>query len=97
LLSGDEKIATLLRGSAQDYADKHTLIRAESDHPFVYRIVTGWACRIRSLPDGRDQCILVFLPGDLFAVKSMFVTRHPDAIRVLCPSVIECIEQRKLM
>jgi CRP/FNR family transcriptional regulator, anaerobic regulatory protein len=96
LVRGEEQIASLLKGSATEYRAGHVLIQADTDHPYVYRLLSGWACRTRSLSDGRDQCILIFLPGDLFAVKSMFVTRHPDSVVVLSPSSIERIDYRAL-
>jgi CRP/FNR family transcriptional regulator, anaerobic regulatory protein len=96
LEAGEHHISELLKGSAREYRSNHVLIEANTDHPYVYRMVSGWACRIRALADGRDQCILIFLLGDLFAVKSMFVLRHPDSVRTLCRSVIECVDQREL-
>src|ERR1700730_1427214 len=39
--------------------------------------------------DGRNQFILIFLPGDLFAVKSMFVKRHPDSVQAISGIVAE--------
>jgi CRP-like cAMP-binding protein len=96
LLAGEQKITAMLKGSAQDYRANHLLIEANADHPYVYRLLKGWASRTRTLKDGRDQCILIFLPGDLFAVKSMFVTRHPDSVRILSPSVVERVHYRDL-
>ena len=96
LVAGENKISALLNGTAREYRSNHVLIEANTDHPYVYRMVSGWACRIRTLEDGRDQCILIFLPGDLFAVKSMLVARHPDSVRTLCSSKIERIDQREL-
>jgi CRP/FNR family transcriptional regulator, anaerobic regulatory protein len=96
LVRGEAKIASFLAGSVRDYRGGHVLIQANTDHPFVYRILSGWACRTRSLSDGRDQCILIFLPGDLFAIKSMFITKHPDSVVVLSPSAIESIDYRVL-
>jgi CRP/FNR family transcriptional regulator len=43
----------------------------------------------RLLADGRNQFILIFLPGDLFAIKSMFITRHPDAVMAISNVVAE--------
>jgi CRP-like cAMP-binding protein len=48
------------------------------------------------LADGRNQFILIFLPGDLFAVKSMFVIRHTDAVQAISESVAERIDYRRL-
>jgi CRP-like cAMP-binding protein len=96
LIRGEEKIKDLLRGSAREVRADTLLIQANTEHAFVYRLVSGWACRRRSLADGRDQFILVFLPGDLFAVKSMFVTRHTDDVRVFSNSVIERVHHAEL-
>jgi CRP-like cAMP-binding protein len=93
---GDQKILRLLQGTARNYSANEVLISANREHPFVYRLVSGWTCRTRTLPDGRDQCILIFLPGDLFAVKSMFIERHPDDVRTLSNCVIETIAHREL-
>jgi CRP/FNR family transcriptional regulator, anaerobic regulatory protein len=73
-----------------------TLVEADTDHQFVYRLLKGWAGRVRLLPDGRNQFILIFLPGDLFAVNRMFVTRQTDAIVAIADVVTEQIEYRKL-
>jgi CRP/FNR family transcriptional regulator len=96
LVRGEEKIGSLLKGSSFGLRANETLIEADTDHRFVYRLLEGWACRTRTLPDGRNQFILIFLPGDLFAVKSMFVTRHTDAVMSLSPAVAERIDYREL-
>lgn len=93
---GDQKIAAAFRGSGSRHRANEVLIKADCDHPFVYRMVEGWAGRTRSLPDGRDQCILIFMAGDLFAVKSMFVERHPDDVRTFSECLIERLHHREL-
>jgi CRP/FNR family transcriptional regulator, anaerobic regulatory protein len=94
--AGDQKLGRAFSGSARRHRANELLIKANCDHPYVYRMVDGWACRVRSLPDGRDQCILIFMPGDLFAVKSMFVERHPDDVRTLSDCFIERLHYREL-
>jgi CRP-like cAMP-binding protein len=96
LQAGEEKILKLMSGTAREYAPRQLLIQAGSEHRFVYRLVEGWVARTRTLGDGRDQCILIFLPGDFFAVKSMFVRRHPDSVRMLSAAVAEQIDYRDL-
>src|ERR1700690_2516440 len=80
LMRGEDKIAALGRESSITVPARATLVQANTDHQFVYRLLNGWAGRTRLLPDGRNQFILIFLPGDLFAVKSMFVTHQPDSV-----------------
>ncbi|HEY4214828.1 MAG TPA: Crp/Fnr family transcriptional regulator [Steroidobacteraceae bacterium] len=97
LTRGEAKIKALMVPSRRDLPARHLLIQANADHPWVYRMVSGWAARSRTLPDARDQCILVFLPGDLFAVKGMFVERHMDDVVILADSVVEQIHYRDLL
>ena len=96
LMRGEEKIRALLAGTSLGLGPDETLIEAGTEHRFVYRLVKGWACRTRLLADGRNQFILIFLPGDLFAVKSMFITRHTDAVVSLSALVVERLDYREL-
>src|ERR1700761_6008974 len=88
LVRGDEQVAELMKGSAQTLPAGRVLIHADTEHEYVYRLRSGWACRKRAVADGRDQFILIFLPGDLFAVKSLFITRHPDRVQTLSNVVV---------
>jgi CRP/FNR family transcriptional regulator len=96
LVRGEARIIDLMKGSAESLRAGSILIEAGTDHEYVYRLVSGWVCRIRTLADARDQCILVFLPGDIFAVKSMFVMRHTDDVLILSDAQVERIHQREL-
>lgn len=96
LLHGEAAIAALMKDSRFELEAGKTLIEAGMEHPYVYRLQSGWAARTRRLEDGRNQYILIFLPGDLFAVKSMFVTRQPDAVQMLSKAVVERVHYREL-
>jgi CRP/FNR family transcriptional regulator, anaerobic regulatory protein len=96
LVSGEQKMIQLMKGSEYSLAADAVLVEAGNEHEFVYRLVRGWIARSRLLPDGRNQFILIFLPGDFFAVKSMFMTRHPDEIRCISNCIVERVEQRAL-
>jgi hypothetical protein len=54
LMRGEEKIAAITQGGTFKLGAGATLIQGGA----------------RTLADGRNQFILIFLPGDLFAVKS---------------------------
>ena len=97
LTDGEDKIAALMRGTATELPAGQTLIRGNTEHSYVYRLLRGWAGRARTLPDGRNQFILIFLPGDLFAVKSMFVTRHSDSVLAISDIVVERIHYNTLL
>jgi len=96
LMRGEEKIRQLMARDVLELADDTILIQEGKSHEYVYRMRHGWAGRIRTLPDARAQFILIFLPGDLFAVKSMFVDKHPDAVQLLARSTIERISYHEL-
>jgi CRP/FNR family transcriptional regulator, anaerobic regulatory protein len=96
LMRGEEKIASLMRGSAFKLSAGATLVEGGTEHSYVYRLLSGWVCRTRLLADGRNQFILIFLPGDLFAVKSMFVTRHTDSVQAISNVVAERVHYRTL-
>jgi CRP/FNR family transcriptional regulator len=93
---GELQILQRLRGSAKHYPARQRLSEGSAEQAYVYRLLTGWACRTRTLRDGRDQCILIFLPGDLFAIKSMFAERHPDAVQTLSAATIERVHHLDL-
>lgn len=96
LYRGDDKIARMMAQNTRAVLAGATLVKADAEHNWVYRLRKGWVGRVRRLQDGRSQFILIFLPGDLFAVKSMYVTHHTDGVEVLSDSVIEQVDAREL-
>ena len=65
-LSDDDKIALerLSRKSIRTVDARRDLIR-EGEHPrVIYVMLSGWACRYKTLPDGRRQVVSYFIPGD---------------------------------
>lgn len=56
---------------------RRDLIR-EGDKPrFVHLVVSGWACRYKTLPDGKRQIVGLFLPGD-FCDLNVYVLKQMD-------------------
>jgi CRP-like cAMP-binding protein len=96
LIRGEAKIASITQGSTFNLRAGATLIQAGTEHPYIYRLVSGWVCRTRLLEDGRNQFILIFLPGDLFGVKSLFVSLHPDSVRAISDAVLERVHYKVL-
>ena len=63
-----------------------TFVQMEEPHEFIYAIESGWLSRSRTLSDGRRQIIVLFLPGEVCGIKTIFMTHQPDAIEALTPA-----------
>lgn len=77
---GNARLNELTRGNVRSFDPGQTIITAEEEHGFVYRLASGWCARVRHLPDGRSQTFAILLPGDLFGVKSLFLTSQFDEV-----------------
>ena len=66
-------------------------------HGFVYWLRTGWVARTRRLPDERNQIIAIFLPGDFFGVKTIFLVQQPDALEALSAVTVEFLDHREVL
>src|SRR5437762_2764964 len=62
------------------------LVHMEEAHDFIYAVNSGWLARSRTMPDGRRQIIVIFLPGEFCDIKALFMARQPDAIEALTRS-----------
>lgn len=53
-------------------------IAREGDRPrVIYVMLEGWACRYKTLPDGRRQVVAFFVPGDLCDLN-VFILKEMD-------------------
>lgn len=77
-LSQDDRDAIDRLSRAQrDVAPRRDLLR-EGDQPrCVQLVIDGWACRYKTLPDGRRQIVAFFLPGD-FCDLNVYVLKEMD-------------------
>jgi CRP/FNR family transcriptional regulator, anaerobic regulatory protein len=62
----------------------------------IFRLESGWVARARILDDGRRSLSTVFLPGDLFGVKSFLLTEQPDSVISLGPTTALAIRHDRL-
>ncbi|NUS99880.1 MAG: Crp/Fnr family transcriptional regulator [Sphingomonas sp.] len=56
---------------------RRDLIREGEKPKFVHLMVEGWACRYKTLPDGRRQIVAFFVPGD-FCDLNVYVLKQMD-------------------
>ena len=63
--------------NVRDFAARRDLAR-EGDRPrAIYVMLEGWACRYKTLPDGRRQVVAFFVPGDLCDLN-VFILKQMD-------------------
>ena len=96
LALGDVAFDALISDPPRVFRAGTAIVGQGERHDYVYRLRTGWVARVRALTDGRAQYLLVFLPGDIFGVKSMFVLHQPDAVVALSDVTVERVEQHRL-
>ena len=71
------------------------LVEMGEPHEFLYQVEFGWLARARTIPDGRRQIMVVFLPGEFCGIKTIFMTRQPDAIEALTPASVRRIHYQE--
>ena len=77
-LSPDDKAAIAqLSKVARVVQPRRDLIREGETPKFVYLMVDGWACRCKTLPDGRRQIVAFFIPGD-FCDLNVYILKEMD-------------------
>lgn len=77
-LSSDDKAAIAkISKTSRVIAPRRDLIREGENPKYIHLMLDGWACRYKTLPDGRRQIVAFFVPGD-FCDLNVYVLRHMD-------------------
>lgn len=77
-LSSDDKAAIAkISNTSRVIAPRRDLIREGENPKFAHLMLDGWACRYKTLPDGRRQIVAFFVPGD-FCDLNVYVLRQMD-------------------
>lgn len=101
-LSHDDQAAleAVKPSSLLEVQPRRDIIREGDDPNAVRVIVSGWACRYKSLPDGRRQIVGLFVPGD-FCDLNVYILREMDhsigAITQVRYAAITPIEMDRLL
>jgi CRP-like cAMP-binding protein len=59
----------------------------------MYTLLSGWAFRYKTLPDGRRQILNFILPGDLVGLQGSIIGDIQHSVEALSPVVL-CVFQR---
>lgn len=60
-----------------------TILHEGSSSPHLYTVLSGWAFRYKSLPDGRRQILNFALPGDLLGLQAAVFMELDHSIEAL--------------
>ena len=75
-------------------AETGTTIISEGAHTaHLYTVLSGWAFRFKTLPDGRRQILNYLLPGDLVGLQGSVIGEMEHSVEALSPLVL-CVFQR---
>lgn len=75
-------------------AETGTTVLAQGAHSaHMYTLLSGWAFRYKSLPDGRRQILNYMLPGDLLGLQGSVIGEMEHSVEALSP-VVMCVFQR---
>lgn len=70
-----------------------TLLGEGSHSAHLYTLLSGWAFRYKTLPDGRRQILNYMLPGDLIGLQGSLQGEMQHSVEALGPLVL-CVFQR---
>jgi CRP-like cAMP-binding protein len=70
-----------------------TIVSEGSHSAHLYTLLSGWAFRYKTLPDGRRQILNYMLPGDLVGLQGSIMGEMEHSVEALSISVL-CVFQR---
>jgi CRP-like cAMP-binding protein len=97
-LSKEDRIALdrVTSGAVRDVGARRDLIR-EGERPIAIPVLLdGWACRYKTLADGRRQILAFLVPGDLCELNIYLLNRMDHAIGAITAARFALIDRRSL-
>jgi CRP-like cAMP-binding protein len=77
-LSADDRTALAQVSRNVRFVEPRRDVVSEGDRPrYVHLVLDGWACRYKSLPDGKRQIVSLFVPGD-FCDINVYILKMMD-------------------
>ena len=77
-LSADDRAALAQVTRNVRFVEPRRDLVSEGDRPrFVHLVLDGWACRYKTLPDGKRQIVSIFVAGD-FCDVNVYILKQMD-------------------
>lgn len=73
-----------------------TILLEGSNSPHLYTVLSGWAFRYKSLPDGRRQILNFAMPGDFLGIQSSMLSEMQHSVEALSRMVLCVFPRDKL-
>jgi len=70
--------------------------REGADNTPLYTLLSGWAFRFRTLPDGRRQILNFLMPGELIGVQANFLGEAAHGVETMGPAVLCRLARNKM-
>lgn len=72
------------------------IVLEDSNSPHLYTVLSGWAFRYKSLPDGRRQILNYAMPGDLVGLQSSVFDVMSHGVEALTDMLLCVLPRDKL-
>ncbi|WP_222926979.1 Crp/Fnr family transcriptional regulator [Sphingomonas gilva] len=97
LSTEEEQVLRQLAGERQRNIGPREDIIREGDPPhLVYLVLNGWACRYKTLEDGRRQILAFLLPGDLCDINNNVLQEMDHSIGAITPVTVAQIGHERI-
>jgi CRP-like cAMP-binding protein len=75
---------------------RRDLVREGEAPVQVHLILKGWACRYKSLPDGKRQIVSLLIPGDLCDLNTYVLREMDHSIGAITPLRVSVISREEM-
>ena len=80
-------VATLKSGECR-VDQGATILREAESSPNLFTVLSGWAFRYKTLPDGRRQILNFAMPGDFLGLQTAVFKEMDHSVEALTPMVL---------
>jgi CRP/FNR family transcriptional regulator, anaerobic regulatory protein len=88
LRKGDVKLSPILKCRGR-FSTRASVVRMGEKNGRLYFLRSGWAARLRYLPEGQAQYSAILLPGDLIGAETLVFERQTEEVVALTPCELD--------
>jgi len=97
-LSEEERVRInrMARRSLREVPARRDIIREGEPPRSAFILLEGWACRYKTLPDGRRQMLALFIPGDVGDVHASILSQMDHSIGAITAVKVAEVSREEL-